>query len=292
MNREPSFPGRPRRAKVEKSPKSLARLLCYGFLAMPLLMFGTQLHAKDVVRVGGTGIGLAFARIVGEQVKEIDNRTEIEVLPSLGSSGGIKALIAGDIDVAVSARPLRDAEIAKGVYEAACMTTALVFATSRPSAPGIALSQLTAIYGEAAPSWPDGQRLKIILRSRAGSENPYLAKLVPGLDAVFDRAYKRPGLPIGATDQENAELVRRTEGSFGIMTLLQIRAEDLSVTPITVNGIAPSAETLADRTYPMPISVCFLFPGSSNSGAIRFGEFLRSSEGQKLSRLYGAEPSE
>ena len=107
---------------------ALALMLC---AAQPALADGA------VVRVGGTGIALAALQQVGASLTATEPGIRVDVLPSMGTPGGIKALVEGAIDVAVVARALKPEEKAKGVAEAACLTTALVFASSHKAAQGI-----------------------------------------------------------------------------------------------------------------------------------------------------------
>jgi phosphate transport system substrate-binding protein len=59
-----------------------------------------------VVRVGGTGIALAALQQVGASLTAAEPGIRVDVLPSMGTPGGIKALVEGAIDVAVVARAL------------------------------------------------------------------------------------------------------------------------------------------------------------------------------------------
>lgn len=259
-------------------------------LGAAFLLCGAGAAAADTVRVGGTGIGLQLAHILGVELAEADRSVSTSVLPSLGTPGGIKALGAGAIDVAIAARPLKDTEKATGIEEAACLTTAMAFVTSRPGAQGISLASLPRLYADPDPRWPDGQPLKVILRSPAGSENPYLIRLVPGMEAALANAFARPGIPVGATDQENVDLAARIDGSFAIATLVQIKAEKLKLSALSVDGVAPGPKTLADGTYPMPLRVCFLLPAKAAPGAAKFIAFMRSPAGQEIIRENGGEP--
>lgn len=246
--------------------------------------------AADTVRVGGTGIGLQLAHILGVELAEAEPSVSTTVLPSLGTPGGIKALGAGAIDIAIAARPLKDTEKAMGISEAACLMTAMVFVTSRPSAPGISLTSLPRIYADPDPRWPDGQPLKVILRSPAGTENPYLIRLVPGMEEALAKAFARPGIPVGATDQENVALAAQIDGSFAIASLVQIKAERLKLFALPIDGVAPGPKTLADGTYPMPNRVCFLLPAKPAPGAAKFIAFMHSPAGQEIIRENGGEP--
>jgi phosphate transport system substrate-binding protein len=91
-----------------------------------------------VVRIGGTGMALAAMQQAGAHLNLVNSTVRVEVLPSLGTPGGLKALTEGAIDIAVVGRSLTAAEKAQGAAEATCATTPLVFASSHPAPPEIA----------------------------------------------------------------------------------------------------------------------------------------------------------
>ena len=172
------------------------------------------------------------------------------------------------------------------------MTTALVFASSHKGATGITRAQLPAVYTDASPKWPDGMPLKVILRSRSGSEHPYLAAAVPNMGAAFEAAFKRPGVPVGSTDQDNAKLATEISGSFAVMTLLQIRGERLGLTVLPFDGVSPSFATIADKSYPFPIRVCLAVVKEPDPAAVRFIAHMRSATGKAIVESLGATFSE
>lgn len=244
-----------------------------------------------VVRVGGTGMALAAMQQLGDRLTSLDPSLRVEVLPSLGTPGGLRALNERAIDVAVVGRPLKPEEKAKGAAEAACMATALVFASSHPAPPAINKGDIPGIYANASPTWPNGQALKVLLRARAGSENGYLAAAIPGMAAALESAYARSGVPVATTDQDNAELALQTAGSFAIMTLLQIRAERLDLRALALDGVAPSSDTLANGAYPLQVRICVALPADPTPAAVKFVAHLRSLAGQALLEKLGARVS-
>jgi phosphate transport system substrate-binding protein len=244
----------------------------------------------ETVRIGGTGMALAAMQIAGERLKATEPDVNTTVLPSLGTPGGLKALSQNAIDLAVIGRPLNADEKTKNLVDAGCATTALLFATSHPRPPGIGIAQLPAIYADERPLWPDGEPLKIILRSRAGSENGYLTAAIPGMAAALEAAYQRRGIPVATTDQENAEQALRIAGSFAIMTMLQMRAEKLELRPIALDGVQPSAEAVAGKTYPLSVHVCLVLPARPMPAAEKFVGHLKSEAGRALLASLGATP--
>jgi phosphate transport system substrate-binding protein len=261
-------------------------------MAAALTLLPLASSTAGTVRVGGTGAGLAAMQLIGERVAIVHPDIQTEVLPSLGTQGGLRALGENAIQIAIALRTLTPAERDSGLREAACATTALALVSSRPQPQSLTRAQLPALYENPAPVWSDGAPLRIILRSRDGSENPFLARAVPGLETALAAAYRHPGMPVGASDQENADLAQRTEGSLAIMTLLQMRTEKLKLNPVALDGVIPSPETLLNGRYPMPIRLCLVLPANPGSDATRFIAYVKSPPGQALLRGFGAEPAE
>jgi phosphate transport system substrate-binding protein len=255
---------------------------------MSALLSTTASLAAEPLRIGGTGMALALTTTLAERSGLAGAGMPITVLPSLGTPGGLKALGEGEIDIALAGRALNGSEIAAGFKEELCLTTPLVFATSHPSPGALAKEQLPLIYAAPQPVWPDGKPLRIILRARSGSENPYLAKVIPGMQQAIEAAFKRPGVPVGATDQENADLALRTESSLTVMTLLQVRSERLNLRAVPIDGIEPSAETLASGAYPYSIRVCLVTSSRRNPAMTPFLDFTRSSQGKAIVGAAGA----
>jgi phosphate transport system substrate-binding protein len=253
-----------------------------------MAIFLPNIAVAEGIRIGGTGAALEAMRILADQ--RPDPKVPAEVLPSLGTAGGIEALADGVLDVAVAARPLKPAEAAKGVREATCVVTPLVFATSHHKPASMQLSQFPEIYADPRPTWPDGTPLRIILRSRAGSENPYLAKVVPGFGPALDAAYTRPGLPVGATDQENVDLALRIQGSLTPTTLLQIRAERLPLQVVPLDGVEPTAEAVLKGSYPLSFRLCLLLSATPSAEAQAFVAHAMSEHGIEILRTLGAAP--
>ena len=249
---------------------------------------GTPARASDTVVIGGTGMGLALAEKITELVTSEGAEFTYEVIPSIGSSGGLRALGDGAIDLAISGRRLKKDEQAAQLTDRACLVTPLLFASERSKPGDISTEDLPEIYSDATRTWQDGTPLKVILRARSGSEMPYLASKIPGLKEAFEDAYTRPGIAIGVTDQVNAEMATMIEGSFAIMTLLQIKSENLHLNPLTLDGVEPSAQSATDGTYPFPIKVCFVSRANEDPGVTAFLDSLRSEKGREIVRELGA----
>ncbi len=244
--------------------------------------------ASEPVRVGGTGAALGAISRLGEQAAASQPDLRIEVMASLGSRGGARAITDGAIDIAVLQRSPTQVERESGLREGACATTPFVFASSRPQPAGMTARQIPGYFSDPAPTWPDGLPLRVILRSRDGSTLQHLVRYIPGIEEAFIAAAKRRGVPVGVTDQENAELAQRTEGSLAMMTLLQLRSERRALHPLAVDGIHPETDT----RYPPRVRLCLVLRTEPRAEVARFVAHVRSPPGQALLRELGAEPED
>jgi phosphate transport system substrate-binding protein len=178
-------------------------------------------HAEGMVRIGGTGMGLEVTRLLVAAMNASGTALSADILPSLGSSGGIEALLDNVLDIALSSRPLKAAETAQGARDAICVRTPFVLASSYLRARGLMRSEVAALFADPDARWSDGVPLRIVLRSRDDSDNVALTDNFPDMAAALQAARRRPDVPAAATDQDNAELAQKINGSLAVISLLR-----------------------------------------------------------------------
>lgn len=263
-----------------------------GFITAVFVALLVPQHAAvaddNLVRIGGTGMSLALMRQMAEGFEAANPGLRAEVLPSLGTQGGLRALDLDMIDVAVAGRTLKPNERARGFHEAACMKTLIGFVSSHPNPPSLSTADLPTIYANPGPMWPDGRPLKIILRTRESWEIPYLARSISGMQPALEQAFGHSGVPIAVTDQENAGLAMQVAGSFAIMSLVQLKAEGLPLRMLPLDGVAPTPHSLADGSYPLVTRFCAVLSAEPKPAAVRFIEHLRSAAAEETARTLGA----
>lgn len=110
-------------------PLAIARAMLAGLFTLVLIGASGQAAGAVPFRIGGTGSALGGMQLLADAFMQSHPGTEIAVLPSLGSGGGIKALRAGAIDIAVSSRPPKDTKRAPGMVDLEYARTPFVFAT-------------------------------------------------------------------------------------------------------------------------------------------------------------------
>ncbi len=85
-------------------------------MATAIMGFGApSAGLAETLKIGGTGGALGTMQILGRAFEKQHAGVSVEILPSLGSGGGIKAVLAGAIDIGLSARRLKAKERDAGV---------------------------------------------------------------------------------------------------------------------------------------------------------------------------------
>jgi phosphate transport system substrate-binding protein len=256
-------------------------------LALALAIAGSA-AAADELRIGGTGSALGTMRTLAEAYVRQHPGTTFVVLPSLGSSGGIKAAIVGAVDVAVSARPASEAEARGGAKGFELGRTPFVFVTS-PANParGVALRELVDIYAGRQERWPDGSRIRLVMRPTGDSDHEALQGMSPAMREAVAAAERRPGMVVALTDQDAADSAEQIPGALGPSTLALVRSERRALKVLPIDGVVPDAASLADGSYRWSKPVFLVIGEPLRPGVAAFLAFVRSSEGRALLQTTG-----
>lgn len=254
-------------------------------LAIALMIAGVLLptHAAAQLRVGGTGTATGVLEHLAPGFAATTGAWLI-VVPGLGSSGAVRAVADNKLDIAIAGRPLRAAERAGGLTQLAIFRTAFVMATSHRKPQGFKSTEFADIYKAPLAQWPDGTPIRIILRPRTDSDTELLGELFPDMREALETARLRSELPIGATDQDNADLAERIKGSLTATTTSQIKTEKRDLRILPIDGVEPTLANVENGAYPFVKKLYVVARAANVADVARFVEFLRSSEGLKLLR--------
>lgn len=237
---------------LEKSRRPLVSKLAVVVAATVIAgVMSPSSATADELRLGGTGAALANIQRLAETFAATRPELTVKAVPSLGSSGGIKALLAGALDVSVSARRLKDEERSAGATAAEYARSPLVFATSGMAAGGFSRAELVRIYAGETTAWPDGTAMRMVLRPKTESDIQILRDISEDMSRAIDTAFARPGVIEAQTDQDNAEALEVIPGSIGTSTLGQIVAERRALQVLTLDGIEPTPAAAAAGRYPL-----------------------------------------
>jgi phosphate transport system substrate-binding protein len=242
--------------------------------------------------MGGTGSALAAMDILAAAYRKAAPEAAIEILPSLGTSGGLRALQAGAIQIALSARPLTEAERANGLRDLPYARTPLAFATHQES--GIATisrDDLVRVYAGELTEWPSGIPVRLIRRPATEADWALLITLSPGMERAVQSALRRPGLMTAATDQDNAAALATVRGSFGLIALGQAFAERRNLLLLKLDGTSPTPAAVAAGQWPLTRSLYVVTKAVPPSEVTAFLDFVVSREGTAILAEYGHLPA-
>jgi phosphate transport system substrate-binding protein len=256
---------------------------CTRVAAASALLLVAGAAGAESFRIGGTGAALGTMRVLGEEFRKTRPRLEVEVLPSLGSPGGIRAALAGAIEIGVASRPLKPDELAAGAVQTSVGITPFLFAVAATSkVTALSSAELVDIYAGKRTRWSDGSPVRLVLRSPSGSEIALLYGISPQMKEAHLLAEKRPGLLTTATDQENAEALEKIPGAIGVISLAQLVSEKRSLRALQIDGVAPTPAALRTGSYRLWVPLYFVTGAQPSPRAREFIAFTRSAAGVAL----------
>ncbi len=236
------------------------------------------------IKMGGTGSALGTMSQVAEAFRKSHPDINVVVLPSLGSGGGIKAVLHGAIDIGLSTRELTAKEKEQGGKAVIYSKTPFFFATSLKTDCPIDLStqQVVDIYTGFTESWPCGQPIRLILRSERKEDTILMKAISPAMKKAVEVALSCKGMIYAVTDQEALDRIERLPGALGTTTLGQYLSEKRPIKPLSLDGVGPTVENLANGSYHHFVTHRLVTGPSLSPSAQQFIDYLFSSEGRLL----------
>lgn len=249
---------------------------------MVALFVGAPLGAEPI-KVGGTGGALGTIRLLAEAFKKDNPKHEVVVVPGLGSGGGRKALIGGALDLAVTSRPGKSVEKLDGATARLFGRAPFVFAVAAKNpVNNLSIQEIIDIYSGKRVAWPSGERLRLILRPLTDSDSEMLFGIGADMEQAVKSAHKRDGMSIAITDEESANLIESTPGAIGSSSTCLILAEKRPLKALTVKGVAATAKTIADGSYPWFKSYFIINKPDVTPAARAFADFVVSPRAQQI----------
>ena len=264
-----------RRSKKPLRHKALAWLGAFAFaLAWPA--------QAETVRLGGTGSAIGTMQRLGQAYQKLDPSFTLEIVPNLGSTGGVKALRSGATQLAAISRPLKAEEAAAGLQGVDYGRTPFVLVTSKPGLQGLSLREATEIYAGRRTQWADGAPVRLVLRPASDGDTALLASFSDDIKSALALAMGREGMVTGMTDQEAVDAVERLPGGLGTASLALLLSERRLATPLALDGVQPTLANLASGRYRHAKTMTLVLRADATPATRKFVEFIASEPGRKL----------
>jgi len=244
--------------------------------------------ADVAVRINGSGSALDMMKPLIQAYTKKNRNVRMEMGKPLGSSGSVKALLAGALDIAVSGSPVSAEDIARGARPMEYGITPLAIVTERNVPKShITMRELEDIYAGRTTVWANGEKIRPVLRPEQDINTRLLRGLSEGMNKAIDEARSRPGAIVAITDFDAYTTIVRTPGAIGESGLTSIMVEKLPLNVLALNGVKPTPAALASRTYPLAKPIIFVVSPGTPPAALKFIRFVFSPQGRAIAGKAG-----
>lgn len=249
-------------------------------------------RSPGVLWLAGSGSNLPLTRELAREFERAHSGVRVVVHDSLGTGGGARAVAAGAIDLGLASRPLNAAERAAGLISTPYARVAVVVAASDSvTEESISRAELIAIFAGRHTLWRSGAPVFVVQREPGDSSHLAVARALPGFADVDEQSRRAGRFRVAYSDREQQEALLMTEGSVGLFDRGAITAQRLPLRMLSIDGVAPTADSLESGTYPFVKVLSFVSHGPP-SGLVRsFVSFATSDAGRAAIRANGYEPS-
>ncbi len=266
--------------------------LCLAICFWHIYSSPVQAKDSDSISIAGTGDSQILLRQLAKEFQELHSGKIIVVPDSIGSSGGVNAVIAGKADMARIARPLKRKEEINNLHYKLFAISPVVLAANLDSdcITDLSTEQLLGIYQGKINDWSQVKE--------CGNGKIYVANREPGDSSrsvleKFVMNFKKIADPVGATVYSTPKLVEilsRHSGTIAYVPLCAIVGAKLEV--FSIDGIAPVDVDIIQGRYKLTNPFGLVWKGELGGLSLEFMEFLFSDRAREIIRQAGVVPVE
>jgi phosphate transport system substrate-binding protein len=237
----------------------------------------------ETLKVGGTGAALGTMRLLGAAFSRQQPEIRIEVLPYIGSTGAIRGIARGTIDLGLSGRPASpDEEKLEATLRKYALTPLIIAAHLEVPLNAVSRDQLAAIYSGQPSRWEGGGMIRLVLRPAQETDSLVLRTISPAVSQGLDVALAKPGMRRAATDQDAADMLEQTPGAIGTSTLALALSEQRRFKVLALDGVMPDVEALRSGRYPYNKPLYLVTRPQPSKAVQAFVDFIATPAGQAI----------
>jgi phosphate transport system substrate-binding protein len=238
------------------------------------------------LHLAGSGSNLPLTRALARAFAEQGHARPV-VHPSIGSGGGVRALLDGATAIALVSRPLKPAERERGLVATPYARLPVVIGAHEdvPES-SITPEQLVDIFDSERTEWSNGAQIFVLQREQGDSSHAVVDAAIAGFKDANEKAYQESRFRVLYHDSSMAEALANTQGSIG----LHSGAVDpqLPFKTLALDGVAPTLDAVASGRYPLYKDLAFVTVGPPSGEAKAFIEFVVSRADDAIFLEHGA----
>lgn len=266
------------------------RILTAG-LVCAFLLTGTAALAKETIVVNGSTTVLPIGQATAEAYMKKNPDVNLSISGG-GSGNGIKALIDKTTQIAMSSREMKKEEIelakTKGVnpvmHKVAIDALTPIVHPSNPVS-DLTVEQLSLIYQGKIRNWKEvgGKDMQIVVVSRDTSSGTYES----WQEKVLHKEKVSPRAQLQASSGAVVQAISKNRYAIGYVGIGYLNK---SVKAVKVNGVAASAKTALDGSFPIARALYMFTDGEPKGAVAGYLNFVKGKEGQQIVKKEGFVP--
>ena len=246
--------------------------------------------SSKVLVIPGTGDSQVLLQSLAQLFTRNRPGITVEIPESIGSGGGIRAVMKGKNEIARVARPITEKESSHGLTSRIFAQSPIVIAVS-PGMVGVtnlSFAQIVDIYAGKIQQWDSlggGGKIYVMHREPGDSSRTQLEGIIPG--------FKEISAPAGAVVYSTPEAVHTlltTPNTIGYLPLSAVTGTTIKV--LSVQDIPPSPANVRQKKYQLVVPLALVWKDTLSPLAQDFLDFLSSPAARKLMLENGAIPVE
>ena len=262
-----------------------------ALLLLVAILISASPSFAETIRIGGSGSMIPLLTDLGKAYVKKYPKDEVDVRQtSMGQPGGIAALNAGAVDIAMSATDLSEEQLKLQIRPVLIAKVAgAVAVNAGVTVKGITNRQLCDIYAGKITSWKElgGADAKIIAYTRPESDSTKQS-FRKGF-ACMANLIESPDIPNLPKTQDMETALSTKPNSVGPLDIISVNRSHGKFRPLLIDGKGPN--DLAKGGWPFVLHNNLVTGKNRSDGVTRFLGYIKSPEGQAIIKKHGALPT-
>ncbi len=241
---------------------------------------------------GSTGVTPLVAALA-KAYQERNPGVTVEIGKGLGTKARIQALAEGKIDIAMASHGLNVEDITRrgmAVHEIA--KVAVVFGVNASVATTqLAERQICDIYSQKLKNWSEMGSPDLAIAPHTRPETEVDTEVVRARIGCLKEMQMAETVRVMPKGGDMAKGLSATRGAIGMTTMTVVEQSAGQIRPVSLNGIAPTAENVRNGAYALTRDSFLVTRTSPSPQVAKFLDFVFSPAGAQIIGANGAVPT-